>query len=50
MNLSTELTFIKELWMRILDLEDFIRDHYIKEIEEEIYNPQLKDDERHIPF
>jgi hypothetical protein len=39
---QTEMFFAKELWKLILEIEDFVRNHYQKLVEQEIYD--LHDD------
>lgn len=38
MKKQDELIFAKELWKLILELEDYVRNHYIKQAEKEIYD------------
>ncbi|MEW6429826.1 MAG: hypothetical protein AB1568_17535 [Thermodesulfobacteriota bacterium] len=48
MNKQDEMTFAKELWKIILEIEDMVRTYYQRHAEEEIYD--LQDDDPAIPF
>jgi uncharacterized protein (DUF608 family) len=37
-DIHKEMTFTMELWKTVLELEDFVRNHYIKLAEREIYD------------
>jgi hypothetical protein len=41
--LQKEMTFTMELWKHILEIEEFVRNHYLKLAETELYD--LDDDE-----
>ncbi len=44
MNRQAEMIFAKELWKLILEIEDFVRDFYVKLAEEEIHDLRDEDD------